>query len=72
MARKPLVTDNWITNDLKAERVRRGISLVEMGRQLGVGKDTVGHWERGAVAPAIDRVILWAVALGYHLDLERR
>lgn len=46
--------------EIRATRIRLGMSLPEFERAMGVGKKTIGRWERGTVAPtAAANIGLW-------------
>lgn len=49
-------------------RVARGLTQSEFGAQVGADKTLVSHWETGKSAPALDRLIGVAAALGVTVD----
>lgn len=53
---------------LRALREKRGLSIAELGRAAGLGRGTVGKWERGAGAPQVDALASVASALGVRID----
>ena len=51
---------------LRTMRTRRGLSLSELSRTLGVDVSTIGRWERGDVWPAPERLLEVLDALDAH------
>lgn len=70
--RKTLIKYNWIIEDLKAERIRRGWSIDYVAKLAGIHHSSLSEYERAQHVPPIDKVMVWATALGYQLDLLRR
>lgn len=57
--------DQWKPEQLRAARLRAGLSQAELGRALGVRTNTVGEWEQPTgAAPRIHRYGPIADALG--------
>ena len=58
---------------LKAVRLGRGLTLQQIGEQLGRSSpQTVWQWEAGVHQPRLGNVREWANALGYDLALVPR
>lgn len=70
--------------DIRAARLSYGLSLSEFERALGVGKNTVGRWERGTVPPSASAnlglwvaktkrsaFIEWAASRGVNIEPTR-
>lgn len=70
--RKSLIEPNEIIEDLRAERIRKGWSKSYLAERAGVHPNSISDWERGDHVPPFDKVIVWARALGYELELTRR
>jgi DNA-binding XRE family transcriptional regulator len=49
---------------LRAERVERGVTQVDLAQKLGVAQETLSSWETLKNAMDIETVRLWAHALG--------
>ena len=66
------VTDP-IVAALRAERQRRGLTLQQVGKWMGLrARVSVWHWESGNRQPTLPNLREWASALGYDLALTRR
>jgi len=58
---------------LRAERLRRGLSLRQVGELMGHNShQTVWQWEHGTNSPLLVSLRDWATALGYDLALIER
>lgn len=58
---------------LRAIREGRGLTLLQVGEQLGrFSPQTVWQWEAGVHQPRLGNVREWAGALGYDLALVPR
>jgi len=55
-------------NPILSARRRLGLSQLELGKRLGVSRETVGHWERWARAPGPE----WTDGLKTVLNLSER
>lgn len=51
-------------DNLKAERVRRGLSQEELASKLGVTKSAISLYEVGKISPTLSRVEQLADVLG--------
>lgn len=51
-------------NQIRLYRLRAGLSQEDLGRALGVGKNTVSAWERGLTCPIAPFLMRLAKALG--------
>jgi transcriptional regulator with XRE-family HTH domain len=51
--------------NIRTARVRRGLSAQELGRKIGVGRDTVAEAEKGkpSTSVAVYAGLLWALGL---------
>ncbi len=57
-----------LATNVKIERVRKGLSQLELAEKAGVTIDTVGTIERGTANPALEKVISIALALDVDLN----
>jgi transcriptional regulator with XRE-family HTH domain len=66
--RAPSVVDDDVPRRLRAERERRGLSLRELARRLGVSPSAISQIETGRARPSV--ATLWAIVteLGMSLD----
>lgn len=55
-------------NELKALRVRKGLSQEQLGKLIGVGYGAVSKWETGKTDPRFDKVSKLAKALDVSED----
>lgn len=44
-------------NNFASERIRKGLTQSQLAERVGVSRETVSRWERGATMPSIDRVV---------------
>jgi transcriptional regulator with XRE-family HTH domain len=51
---------------IKAQRLRRGMSVAELADALGVSRPTIYDWENGRAAPSPERHVQIANVLGVH------
>ncbi len=42
-----------IGENIRALRIKKGLSQMELARQIGVGQSMIGHIERGAKIPSL-------------------
>lgn len=49
-------------------RRMRGMTQMELGRRVGVSRERVGNWERGANAPPPEALVALKRALGVPVD----
>lgn len=62
----------WTTADkLRKARESAGLEQTELAREIGVSKNTISNYERGAVAPRRPVLVAWALATGVSLDWLR-
>ena len=61
-------------NNLKKLRKVKGLSQIELAKQLGVSQETVSKWESGKVIPDIKNLIsmktIFNVSIDYLLDFD--
>jgi transcriptional regulator with XRE-family HTH domain len=55
---------------LRAERQRRGVKLIELADQIGYHRVTISRWERGIDYPSIAALGDWCQALDYNLQIR--
>lgn len=58
-----------VVEELRERRHRAGIPSEDLSKRLGWGNNTVSDYERGESGPSLDRVTVWAAALGVRLVL---
>jgi transcriptional regulator with XRE-family HTH domain len=63
------MTIEEITGALRAERLRRGMTLADVGAVVGVSLQQIGAWEVGTFRPRVDSLIRWANAVGLDVAL---
>lgn len=62
-----------ILDELRAERLRRGLSQRAVARLIGRSTyQTVYQWESGLNNPTLANLRAWADVLGYDVTLTRR
>lgn len=65
-----------LCEELRLARVKRGMSLRQMGSALGLTGDSRGvvilRWETGKTMPRVDSLARWAAALGHDIVLRAR
>lgn len=54
-------------DDLKAARLRAGMTQAEVAARMGTTQSAVARWERGAVTPSLDAASRYAAAVGADL-----
>lgn len=54
---------------MKAQRRRKGMSVAEFARAVGVSRQTIYDWESGRAAPTPERHLVIASALDIHPQL---
>lgn len=57
------VLDGWAYR-LRSARMDLGLSLSELGEQIGVAGTTIRRWEAGYVRPTLPYMVMWDQALG--------
>lgn len=57
-----------IGETIKALRVRKQISQLDLANQLGVSRQTVSNWETGKTVPSLDYMTIMAEEYGLSLD----
>lgn len=61
---------------IKELRLSRGLSQVELAKQLNVTKQCVSNWENGNIIPSVDMLVkialFFSVSTDYLLGLENR
>lgn len=55
---------------LRSERLRRGMTLAEVGALVVMPLQQIHDWEFGNRSPRIDGLIRWAGVLGFAVKLE--
>ena len=53
---------------LKLSRRRRNLTMVELGRAIGISKQAVHQWETMQNVPSVDSLIVLADILGCTID----
>lgn len=53
---------------LQYQREVAGLSLMELGRQVGISSQNIGRWERGEVLPNIDFCVRLAAFYGISVN----
>lgn len=66
MTRKPV---HPIVAQLRAARLKQGLSQAAVARRIGVPQNTLWAWEVGRYTPLLDAVAAYAQALGLQLTL---
>ena len=62
------IPDWTVADRLRKARESAGYEQTALARELGVAKNTISNYERGAVAPRRSVVMAWAMATGVDLD----
>jgi transcriptional regulator with XRE-family HTH domain len=60
----PATLSARLARNVAAERVRHGWSQADLAERLGVGRSTVGDWERGARQVGLDYLVPLCRILG--------
>ena len=55
---------------LRNRRVALGLTQEELGRLVGVSRDSIQRWELARVPPRPIALVVWARKLGYSVDLR--
>ncbi len=58
--------DDKLTMTLKMLRVSKGLSQIELGKEIGVSQTTISAWEQGQTLPSSKNV--YALAQLYSVD----
>lgn len=62
--------------NIRKLRIERGLNQVELGRALGVAKQTVSNWENSNIQPSVDMLVkiarYFSVSTDYLLGLDDR
>lgn len=61
---------NDLLNQLREERKKRGVRLIDLAESVGYHRTAIGNWERGKHAPTIRELADWCQALGVGLKIE--
>jgi transcriptional regulator with XRE-family HTH domain len=62
------IPDWTVADRLRKARESAGYEQAALARELGVAKNTISNYERGAVTPRRSVVMAWAMATGVDLD----
>lgn len=54
--------------NLKIARIKKGITQVELGKMVGVGKDMVSRYETGRAKPSMENLFKMAKILDTTVD----
>lgn len=66
----PAMTDVYqVVQRCSSTAKQRGLSLAEIGRQVGIDKTQVGHWFRGKYTPSATNLLALVDAVGLRLQL---
>lgn len=61
---------------IKRERLLRGYNQIQLGKLLGVSKQTISNWENNNILPSIEMLVkiskLFKVSTDYLLGLDDR
>lgn len=52
-----------VRKELRKARIYSGISQFDMGKEVGVSRNTIGYWERGLKKPQDHHMKAWREAL---------
>ena len=58
-----------LVQELRTRRLLRGWSLPYMEKLTGIPDSTISNWETGTYLPPLNRLTVWAAALGLELRL---
>lgn len=61
-----------IVAELRAARVRAGVSQSALAEKMGYALSVFSKWERGTYAPNLRRLMDWAEALGLEIRIIER
>lgn len=61
-----------IIEDVEAERIRRGLSVPEMAKSVGMAYATYYHWLEGMTSPKLSQLMKVMDKLGLTLTVNRR
>lgn len=68
------IMKNSFGNILKELRLERGISQIELAKQIGVGKSIISLWEKDECEPTLSKLIalsdFFAVTIDYLAGIE--
>lgn len=53
-----------LPQQLQSERIRQGLTQLQLADRLGVHAPSLSAWEHGAVVPSFPSVLRWCEALG--------
>lgn len=56
--------------ELRAERIRLGLSQATLARRLWISAETLSRWERCLSEPTLGRVLDWAAALDLYVTFS--
>ena len=57
-----------LSEKLREVRLSRGMSQVELAKQLGVTKQSVSNWENDNIQPSVDMLVKIALCLSVSTD----
>ena len=61
----------WVANLSRSTRERKGWSQAQLANFLGVERETVANWERGAYRPRVDVPFMRLNKLSRELEQQR-
>ncbi len=65
-----------LNENIKKLRCQRGLSQVELGKKLGVTKQSISNWENNYIQPSIEMLVkisaVFSVSTDYLLGLDSR
>lgn len=65
-----------LNENIKKLRMSRGLNQVELGKALGVAKQTISNWENNNIQPSIDMLLkisdYFSVSTDFLLGIDER
>lgn len=65
-----------LNENIKKLRISRGLNQVELGKALGVAKQTISNWENNNIQPSIDMLLkisdYFSVSADFLLGIDNR
>ena len=65
-----------LNENIKKLRISRGLNQVELGKALGVAKQTISNWENNNIQPSIDMLLkisdYFSVSADFLLGIDYR
>lgn len=65
-----------LNENIKKLRISRGLNQVELGKALGVAKQTISNWENNNIQPSIDMLLkisdYFSVSTDFLLGIDNR